>query len=32
MVAGFIIKYTSLQSFCFTMVQTLACNSIAFSE
>lgn len=32
MVAGFIVKYAPLQSFCFTMVQTFACKSIAFSE
>ena len=32
MVAGFIVKYAPSQSFCFTMVQTLACKSIAFSD
>jgi len=30
MVAGFIVKYAPSQSLCFTLVQTFACNSIAF--
>ena len=32
MVAGVVVKYAPSQSFCFTMVQTFACKSIAFSE
>ena len=32
MVAGFIVKYAPSQSFCFTMVQTFACKSIAFNN